>query len=38
MDAFIDEELNKLLQQRIGETVVHKPLDFAKHLKASSLS
>ncbi|NXG90798.1 NOC3L protein, partial [Stercorarius parasiticus] len=38
MDAFIDEELNKLLQQRISETVVHKPLDFAKHLKESSLS
>ncbi|KFP57119.1 Nucleolar complex protein 3, partial [Cathartes aura] len=37
MDSFIDEELNKQLQQRISETVVHKPLDFAKHLKESSL-
>lgn len=38
MDSFIDEELNKQLQQHISETVVHKPLDFAKHLKESSLS
>lgn len=38
MDAFIDEELNKQLQQHISETVVHKPLDFAKHFKESSLS
>ncbi|NXU50002.1 NOC3L protein, partial [Turnix velox] len=38
MDAFIDEELKKQLQQYIGETVDHKPLDFAKHLKESSLS
>ncbi|XP_009327563.1 PREDICTED: nucleolar complex protein 3 homolog [Pygoscelis adeliae] len=37
-DSFIDEELNKQLQQHISETVVHKPLDFAKHLKESSLS
>ncbi|XP_009276293.1 PREDICTED: nucleolar complex protein 3 homolog [Aptenodytes forsteri] len=37
-DSFIDEELNKQLQQYISETVVHKPLDFAKHLKESSLS
>ncbi|KAK2518793.1 Noc3l [Columba livia] len=37
-DSFIDEELNKRLQQHISETVVHKPLDFAKHLKESSLS
>ncbi|KGL96258.1 Nucleolar complex protein 3, partial [Charadrius vociferus] len=37
MDAFIDEELNKQLQQHISETVAHKPLDFAKHLKESSL-
>lgn len=37
-DSFIDEELNKQLQQHISETVVHKPLDFAKHLKGSSLS
>ncbi|NWI23872.1 NOC3L protein, partial [Sula dactylatra] len=38
MDSFIDEELNKRLQQHISETVGHKPLDFAKHLKESSLS
>ncbi|NWH48134.1 NOC3L protein, partial [Fregata magnificens] len=38
MDSFIDEELNKQLQQHISETVVHKPLDFAKHLKESFLS
>ncbi|NWQ88767.1 NOC3L protein, partial [Burhinus bistriatus] len=38
MDAFIDEELNKQLQQHISETVIHKSLDFAKHLKESSLS
>ncbi|KFO70989.1 Nucleolar complex protein 3, partial [Cuculus canorus] len=37
MDSFIDEELNKQLQQHISETVTHKPLDFAKHLKESSL-
>lgn len=37
MEAFIDEELNKQLQQHISETVIHKPLDFAKHFKASSL-
>ncbi|KFO93837.1 Nucleolar complex protein 3, partial [Buceros rhinoceros silvestris] len=37
MEAFIDEELNKQLQQHISETVVHKPLDFAKHFKESSL-
>ncbi|XP_074731034.1 nucleolar complex protein 3 homolog [Strix uralensis] len=37
MDSFIDEELNKQLQQHISETIVHKPLDFAKHLKESSL-
>ncbi|NXW09759.1 NOC3L protein, partial [Fregetta grallaria] len=37
MDSFIDEELNKQLQQHISETVVHKHLDFAKHLKESSL-
>ncbi|KFR11559.1 Nucleolar complex protein 3, partial [Opisthocomus hoazin] len=36
MDSFIDEELNKQLQQHITETVVHSPLDFAKHLKESS--
>ncbi|XP_054687323.1 nucleolar complex protein 3 homolog isoform X2 [Grus americana] len=38
LDSFIDEELNKQLQQHISETVVHKPLDFAKHLKESPLS
>lgn len=38
MDSFVDEELSKQLQQHIGETVVHKPLDFAKHLKESSLA
>jgi len=38
MDSFIDEELNKQLQQHITETVVHSPLDFAKHLKESSSS
>ncbi|NWI89455.1 NOC3L protein, partial [Pitta sordida] len=38
MDSFVDEELNKQLQQHISETVVHKSLDFAKHLKESSLS
>ncbi|NXQ91147.1 NOC3L protein, partial [Nyctibius grandis] len=38
MDSFIDEELNKQLQQHMSETVVHKPLDFAKDLMESSLS
>lgn len=38
MDSFIDEELNKQLQQHISATTVHKPLDFAKHLKEASLS
>ncbi|NXY91213.1 NOC3L protein, partial [Alcedo cyanopectus] len=38
VDSFIDEELKKQLQQHISGTVVHKPLDFAKHLKESSLS
>ncbi|NXL57405.1 NOC3L protein, partial [Chordeiles acutipennis] len=38
MDSFIDEELSKQFQQHIRETAVHKPLDFAKHLKESSLS
>ncbi|KAM6306152.1 nucleolar complex protein 3 homolog [Aegotheles albertisi] len=38
MDSFIDEELNKQLQQPISETLVQKPLDFAKHFKKSSLS
>uniref|UniRef100_A0A8C9UIQ7 Nucleolar complex protein 3 homolog n=1 Tax=Serinus canaria TaxID=9135 RepID=A0A8C9UIQ7_SERCA len=37
-DSFVDEELNKQLQQYISETVAHKPLDFAKHLKESSLA
>uniref|UniRef100_A0A8C8AM44 Nucleolar complex protein 3 homolog n=1 Tax=Otus sunia TaxID=257818 RepID=A0A8C8AM44_9STRI len=37
MGSFVDEELNKQLQQHISETTVHKPLDFAKHLKESSL-
>ncbi|NXL45335.1 NOC3L protein, partial [Podilymbus podiceps] len=38
MDSFLDEELNKQLQHHSSETVVHSPLDFAKHLKESSLS
>ncbi|RLW04149.1 hypothetical protein DV515_00005956 [Chloebia gouldiae] len=38
MDSFVDEELNKQLQQHINETVAPKPLDFAKHLKKSSLA
>ncbi|NXS31332.1 NOC3L protein, partial [Pomatostomus ruficeps] len=38
MDSFVDEELNKQLQQHISETAAHKPLDFAKHLKESSLA
>ncbi|XP_075614378.1 nucleolar complex protein 3 homolog isoform X1 [Balearica regulorum gibbericeps] len=38
LDSFIDEELNKQLQQHISEPVVHKSLDFAKHLKESPLS
>ncbi|NXD70094.1 NOC3L protein, partial [Eolophus roseicapillus] len=37
MDSFIDEELNNQLQQHLSGTVVHKLLDFAKHLKESSL-
>ncbi|KFO10799.1 Nucleolar complex protein 3, partial [Balearica regulorum gibbericeps] len=36
LDSFIDEELNKQLQQHISEPV-HKSLDFAKHLKESPL-
>ncbi|NWS20239.1 NOC3L protein, partial [Pachyramphus minor] len=38
MDSFVDEELNKQLQQHISETVVPISLDFAKHLKETSLS
>uniref|UniRef100_A0A8B9ISC2 Nucleolar complex protein 3 homolog n=1 Tax=Amazona collaria TaxID=241587 RepID=A0A8B9ISC2_9PSIT len=37
MDSFIDEELNDQLQQHCSGTVVQKLLDFAKHLKESSL-
>lgn len=37
MDSFIDEELNSQLQQHHSGTVVQKLLDFAKHLKESSL-
>ncbi|XP_025949967.2 nucleolar complex protein 3 homolog [Dromaius novaehollandiae] len=37
-ESFLNEELNERLQQHISETAVHKPLDFAKHLKESSLS
>ncbi|KAM4669837.1 nucleolar complex protein 3 homolog [Amazona ochrocephala] len=37
MDSFIDEELNNQLQQHCSGTVVQKLLDFAKHLKESSL-
>uniref|UniRef100_A0A8B9P425 Nucleolar complex protein 3 homolog n=1 Tax=Apteryx owenii TaxID=8824 RepID=A0A8B9P425_APTOW len=38
MDSFLNEELHERLQQHISETAIHKPLDFAKHLKESSLS
>ncbi|XP_030900481.1 nucleolar complex protein 3 homolog [Melopsittacus undulatus] len=37
MDSFIDEELNNQLQQHRSGTIAQKLLDFAKHLKASSL-
>ncbi|XP_057258343.1 nucleolar complex protein 3 homolog [Pezoporus wallicus] len=37
MDSFIDEELNNQLQQHRSGTVAQKLLDFAKHLKESSL-
>ncbi|KAM9548657.1 nucleolar complex protein 3 homolog [Guaruba guarouba] len=37
MDSFIDEELNNQLQQHRSGTVGQKLLDFAKHLKESSL-
>ncbi|XP_065527979.1 nucleolar complex protein 3 homolog [Lathamus discolor] len=37
MDSFIDEELNNQLQQLRSGTIVQKLLDFAKHLKESSL-
>ncbi|NXI63352.1 NOC3L protein, partial [Anseranas semipalmata] len=37
-DSFLNEELNEQLQQHISKTVIHKTLDFAKHLKESSLS
>nr|XP_009676098.1 PREDICTED: nucleolar complex protein 3 homolog [Struthio camelus australis] len=37
-DSFLNEELNEQLQQHISETAIRKPLDFAKHLKESSLS
>uniref|UniRef100_A0A8C6ZXU2 Nucleolar complex protein 3 homolog n=1 Tax=Nothoprocta perdicaria TaxID=30464 RepID=A0A8C6ZXU2_NOTPE len=36
-DSFLNEELNELLQKHNSETAMHKPLDFAKHLKESSL-
>ncbi|NXK48911.1 NOC3L protein, partial [Chauna torquata] len=38
MDSFLNEELNEQLQQHISKTVIHKMLDFAKHLKESTLS
>ncbi|XP_061315150.1 nucleolar complex protein 3 homolog isoform X1 [Pezoporus flaviventris] len=37
VDSFIDEELNNQLQQHRSGTVAQKLLDFAKHLKESSL-
>ncbi|KAM8805929.1 nucleolar complex protein 3 homolog [Eudromia elegans] len=37
-DSFLCEELNEWLQKHNNETAVHKPLNFAKLLKASSLS
>uniref|UniRef100_A0A8C2U8I9 Nucleolar complex protein 3 homolog n=1 Tax=Coturnix japonica TaxID=93934 RepID=A0A8C2U8I9_COTJA len=38
MDSFLNQELNEQLQQHASKTVSHKTLDFAKHLKESSLS
>ncbi|NXN29666.1 NOC3L protein, partial [Nycticryphes semicollaris] len=37
-DAFLDEELNKQLQQHSAATAGHQPLDFARHLKESAQS
>ncbi|NXA48669.1 NOC3L protein, partial [Nothocercus julius] len=38
MDSFLNEELNEWLQKHNSETAIHKPLDFAKHLKESCFS
>ncbi|XP_072195709.1 nucleolar complex protein 3 homolog [Excalfactoria chinensis] len=38
MDSFLNQELTEQLQQHMSNTVSHKTLDFAKHLKESSLS
>uniref|UniRef100_A0A452IIN3 Nucleolar complex protein 3 homolog n=1 Tax=Gopherus agassizii TaxID=38772 RepID=A0A452IIN3_9SAUR len=37
-DSFVNEDLKELIQTHLSETAVHRPLDFAKHLKESSLS
>ncbi|OXB71220.1 UNVERIFIED_CONTAM: hypothetical protein H355_004183, partial [Colinus virginianus] len=38
VDSFLNEELTEQLQQHMSKTVSHKTLDFAKHLRESSLS
>ncbi|NXL95353.1 NOC3L protein, partial [Alectura lathami] len=38
MDSFLNEELNEQLRQHTSKAAVHQTLDFAKHLKESSLS
>uniref|UniRef100_A0A8C3RR87 Nucleolar complex protein 3 homolog n=2 Tax=Chelydra serpentina TaxID=8475 RepID=A0A8C3RR87_CHESE len=37
-DSFLNEDLKELIQRHLNEAAVHRPLDFAKHLKESSLS
>lgn len=37
-DSFLNEDLKELIQTHLNEAAVHRPLDFAKHLKESSLS
>ncbi|XP_037761375.1 nucleolar complex protein 3 homolog isoform X2 [Chelonia mydas] len=37
-DSFLNEDLKELIQTHLNEAAVHRPVDFAKHLKESSLS
>uniref|UniRef100_A0A8C0IRU4 Nucleolar complex protein 3 homolog n=1 Tax=Chelonoidis abingdonii TaxID=106734 RepID=A0A8C0IRU4_CHEAB len=37
-DSFLNEDLKELIQTHLNEAAVHRPLDFAEHLKESSLS
>uniref|UniRef100_A0A8C8S0S6 Nucleolar complex protein 3 homolog n=1 Tax=Pelusios castaneus TaxID=367368 RepID=A0A8C8S0S6_9SAUR len=37
-DSFLNEDLKELIQTHLNEAAGHRPLDFAKHLKESSVS